>query len=74
MIRKCQIQEHMEVLDRAGQHLGRVEHLQADDVIRVVSSNPLFSRHHAIPMEWVERLEGGRLLLRKSRDEAVSGH
>lgn len=70
MIRKSQIQEHMEVLDKAGHCLGRVDHLQADNQIRVACSDPRFSQHRFIPLEWVERLEGGRLMLGKSLEEA----
>ena len=74
MVRKSQVQEHMEVLDALGRHLGWVDHLEGENHIRLSRTDPRAGGPcPTIPLDWISGLRGGRLLLDRSAEEARSG-
>lgn len=64
------IQDDMEVVGSDGQRIGRVDHLDAGNAIKLAKEDPdSGGKHHWIPTDWVDDVEGDRVRLSKPRDE-----
>lgn len=50
------IAEHMDVIGSCGMTLGRVDHVEGDEIKLTKSDSP-DGRHHLIPMAWVSRVD-----------------
>lgn len=70
MIDVAEIREHMEVVANGGEHVGTVDHLEAQKRIRLTRSDrSADGQHHWIPLEEVESVDD-KVHLRCSADEA----
>jgi hypothetical protein len=66
------IREHMKVVGSDHQPVGTVDHVEGDRIKLARSDPQAGGKHHYIPAEWVERVDGDELLLRQSAREACS--
>lgn len=66
MIDKTQIQEHAEVVGSDGKHVGKVDHLDSNDRVKLVKQDPeAQGKHHFIALSLIERVQDGKLWLSK---------
>ncbi len=63
------IKEHMEVVDREGEHIGTVDHMSGGDMIKLTRGDARDGKHHFIPVDWVESVDS-QVHLSKPADEA----
>jgi hypothetical protein len=71
MVDATQIKEHTEVVGSDGTHVGTVDHMEGSDRIKLTRRDPnTGGEHHYIPLEWVESVEGDRVRLNKTGEEA----
>ncbi len=69
MFNKSEIKEHMEVLGSDGQHVGKVDHLEGSNQIKLTKSDPKSGgQHHLIPLAWVDHVDQHVHLNRASKD------
>jgi len=55
---KSKIHEHMEVLGSDGQHVGTVDHMEGEDLIKLTKSDvESDGLHHLIPLAWVDHVD-----------------
>jgi hypothetical protein len=53
-----QIVPHMEVRSSDGLHVGTVDHMEGDTLIKLTRTDPAaHGRHHLLPLSWVERVD-----------------
>ena len=64
-----QAREHMEVVGRDGETVGKVDCVQGDRVILTKSDSP-DGRHHSIPCTMVDKIEGDRITLDCTAEQA----
>ncbi|MGQ0546497.1 MAG: DUF2171 domain-containing protein [Betaproteobacteria bacterium] len=64
------IREHMKVVGSDRQPVGTVDHVEGDRIKLTRSDPQSGGRHHYIPGDWVERVEGEEVCLRQSAREA----
>ena len=68
MIDPSDIEEHMEVVGSDGEHVGTVDHL----AIKMTKSDPsAYGEHHIIPLDMVDSIEDGKLVLNMTAEEAT---
>jgi hypothetical protein len=73
MVNAAQIKEHTEVVGSDGAHVGTIDHIEGSNRIKLTRRDPnAGGEHHYIPPEWVESVEGDRVRLYKTGDEAQS--
>ena len=66
-----QIKEHAEVVGSDGAHVGTVDHVEGDNRIKLTRRDPnAGGEHHYIPLDWVDSVEGDRVRLNKTGEEA----
>ncbi len=65
MFEKLRINEHMEVTNYEGQHVGTVDAVQ-DDAIKLTKSDSGDDMHHFLSLEDVEKIEDNRVYLKKN--------
>ena len=70
MISASQIREHMEVVGSDGRHVGRVDHVQGDDIELAKFDFGAGLAHHLIPMSWVDHIEEDKVCLNLTEDAA----
>jgi hypothetical protein len=67
------IQEHMEVVGSDGQHLGRIDHVEADGSLKLTRQDPAAGGvHHIVPSSMVAGVEGDRVTLNCTAEKARS--
>lgn len=67
---KADITEHLEVLGSDGKHVGTVDHLEGDALIKLTKTDPAANgKHHLIPLDWVDHVDK-HVHLNKPSDEA----
>jgi hypothetical protein len=66
------IREHMKVIGSDQQPVGTVDHVEGDRIKLARSDPQAGGRHHYIPAEWIERVDGDRLIVRQSAREACA--
>lgn len=59
------IQVHADVIDSAGQPIGKVDQLQGSDQIKLTKNETIDGKHHLIPVAWVKEVVNNRVLLTK---------
>lgn len=63
------IQEHMEVVGKDGQHVGTVDHMEGEDRIKLTRTDPSANgKHHFIPVDWVDHVDTSVHLNKPSRE------
>jgi hypothetical protein len=70
MIESTEIREHMEVIGSDGKHVGRVDRMVGDEIELAKLDLGSGLKHHLIPRSWVERVDGDKLCLDRTRDAA----
>jgi len=71
MVDAAQIKEHAEVVGSDDAHVGTVDHMDGSDRIKLTRRDAeAHGEHHYIPLEWVESIEGDRVRLNKTGEEA----
>lgn len=72
MVNNSEIKDHAEVVASCGTHVGVVDHL--DGVrIKLAKSDPAAGgEHHYIPLEWVDKVDGNKVILNKNHEEATA--
>jgi hypothetical protein len=69
MVRVQDIKEHMEVIGADGEHVGKVDHLDGTDKIKLAKDDPKSGgKHHFIPVGWVERVDAHVHLNKPAKD------
>ena len=63
MFEKWRIEEHMEVVDSGGRHVGTVDHVDGDQ-IRLTKSDSPDGVHRYVPVAAVDNLENNRVVLK----------
>lgn len=71
MANVANIAEHMEVLSSDGKHVGTVDHMEGDDMIKLTRSDASDGQHHFIPVNWVSDV-GDAVQLDKTQEEVFS--
>lgn len=66
------IREHMKVVGSDRQPVGTVDHVEGERIKLTRSDPQSGGRHHYIPADWVDRVEGDQVCLRKSAQDACS--
>jgi hypothetical protein len=67
-----QIREHMKVVGSDRQPVGTVDHVEGQRIKLAKNDPQAQGEHHYIPADWVERIEGDEVKLRKSASDACS--
>ncbi len=57
MVNASQIREHMDVVASDGQTVGKVDHLEGQDKIKLTKNNAPDGKHHFVPLAWVSRVD-----------------
>jgi hypothetical protein len=58
MVDTTKIREHMEVLAADGEHVGKVDHLEGSDQIKLAKNDPAANgKHHLVPTSWVDHVD-----------------
>ena len=70
MIDAAEIHEHMDVQSSDGRHVGRVDHVKGDEIELAKLDAATLGKHHYIPLSWVDYVDGERVHLALTRDEA----
>ena len=71
MVDATQIKEHTEVVGSDDAHVGTIDHMEGTDRIKLTRRDPAaHGEHHYIPLEWVDSVEGDRVRLNKTGEEA----
>ena len=70
MIQASQITEHMEVVGSDGGHVGKVDHVQGEQIELAKLDFGSGLKHHLIPITWVETVQDGKLRLNMTKDAA----
>jgi hypothetical protein len=70
MINSSQIREHMDVVGSDGGHVGRVDHVRGEEIELAMLDTSSGLKHHLIPRSWVERIDGDKLCLDRTAENA----
>ncbi len=57
MMDTSKIKEHMDVLDSAGKNIGKVDHLEGGDKIKLTKTDSPDGKHHVVPVSWVDHVD-----------------
>jgi hypothetical protein len=80
MVNVKDIREHMMVHTNGagemngvrGQHIGTVDHVE-NGMIKLTKKDAPDGKHHLIPLEWVESVEGDTVHLSKKFEDVMQG-
>ena len=64
------IREHMKVMGSDEQLVGTVDKVEGDRIKLAKNDPQAGGKHHYIPTDWVESVEGDEVLLRQKAQEA----
>ncbi len=74
MARQIDINElrpHAEVVGSDLQHVGKVDHLEGSDQLKLERHDAeADNMHHLIPLEWIDSIRNGKVVLNKSAADA----
>ncbi len=65
-----EIKEHMEVLGSDGEHVGTVDHVDEDDMIKLTHTDAPDGKHHFLPLDLVDHVDE-QVHLSLTAEEAV---
>lgn len=57
MINASQIKEYMTVMASDGEIIGKVDHMEGADKIKLKKSDSPDGKHHFVPLDWVENVD-----------------
>jgi hypothetical protein len=64
------IKEHSSVIASCATQIGKVDHLEGQDSIKLTRSDDEHNEHHLIPLSWVSEIKDGNVILNKNSEEA----
>jgi len=64
------VQEHMEVVGSDGAHVGTVDKVRGDRILLTKSDADAGGHHHSIPSRWIETVDGKKVTIRKTAEQA----
>lgn len=67
-----QIKEHMPVIGSDGQTIGKVDHLDGPDTIKLTKNDSPDGQHHNIPTSWIARVDEHVHLNKTAKDVMAS--
>ncbi len=59
------IKNHADVIASCGTQIGKVDHLEGQDSIKLTRSDDEHNEHHLIPVSWVSEIKDGNVILNK---------
>lgn len=71
MVDVTAIKEHMDVIASDGQKVGRVDHLDGKDKIKLTKTDSADGKHHLVPVAWVAKVDS-HVHLNKSAKEVTT--
>ena len=63
------IREHMKVIGSDQQPVGTIDHIEGNRIKLAKNDPQAGGQHHYIPADWVERIDGEEVRLRKNAKE-----
>ena len=57
MVDTSKIAEHMEVLSSDRKTVGKVDHLEGTDKIKLTKTDSADGKHHLIPTSWIDHVD-----------------
>lgn len=63
------IKEHASVIASCGTEVGKVDHLEGQDVIKLTRSDDENNEHHVIPLSWVSEVKDEQVILNKNSED-----
>lgn len=63
------IKEHASVIASCGTEVGRVDHLEGQDAIKLTRSDDENNEHHVIPLSWVSEIKDEQVILNKNSED-----
>lgn len=70
MMNTQNIREHMKVVGADRQPVGTVDHVEGDRIKLAKNDPQSQGKHHYIPADWIERVDGNEVCLRQNATEA----
>ena len=68
-VQTSQIKEHMDVIAADGAKIGRVDHMEGTNQIKLAKSDAPDGKHHFIPLSWVDHVDQ-KVHLNKAANDA----
>ena len=65
------IKEHASVIASCGTQVGKVDHLEGQDSIKLTRSDDENNEHHLIPLSWVSEIKDDSVVLNKRRKTCI---
>ena len=62
------IKEHASVIASCGTQVGKVDHLEGQDSIKLTRSDDENNEHHLIPLSWVSEIKDDSVVLNKTAE------
>lgn len=72
MVNKSEIKDHTPVVASCGTHVGVVDHLDGERIKLSKSDPESGGKHHYIPLEWVDKIDGNKVVLNKNYEETFA--
>ncbi|ALD02242.1 MAG: DUF2171 domain-containing protein [Acinetobacter sp.] len=63
------IKEHASVIASCGTEVGKVDHLEGQDAIKLTRSDDENNEHHVIPLSWVSEVKDEQVILNKNSED-----
>lgn len=63
------IKEHASVIASCGTEVGKVDHLEGQDAIKLTRSDDENNEHHVIPLSWVSEIKDEQVILNKNSED-----
>lgn len=67
------IKEHASVIASCGTEVGKVDHLEGQDAIKLTRSDDENNEHHVIPLSWVSEVKDEQVILNKNSEDVRNG-
>ena len=65
-----EIKEHASVIASCGTQIGKVDHLEGQDSIKLTRSDDENNEHHIIPLSWVSEIKDESVILNRNAEDA----
>lgn len=63
------IKEHASVIASCGTEVGKVDHLEGQDAIKLTRSDDENNEHHVISLSWVSEVKDEQVILNKNSED-----
>ena len=64
-----EIKEHASVIASCGTQIGKVDHLEGQDSIKLTRSDDENNEHHIIPLSWVSEIKDENVILNRNAED-----